>query len=81
MAPPDACLRWGALWGISDVNATEEKAITMDYGKSGNLKLGKHEPHNKEGDKGAKKPVKAGRPTKEDLLARMKAATEAKKAG
>jgi hypothetical protein len=53
----------------------------MDYGKSGNPKLGKHEPQNKEGDKGPKKPVKAARPTKEDLLARMKAATAAKKAG
>jgi hypothetical protein len=60
-------------------NATGTKAMTMDYGKSGNPKLGKHEPHNKEGSKGDAKPAKAARPTKEELLARMKAAV-AKKA-
>ncbi len=53
----------------------------MDYGKSGNPKLGKHEPQNKEGDKGPKKPVKAARPSKEELLARMKAALEEAKKG
>ncbi len=53
----------------------------MDYGKSGNPKLGKHEPHNKEGAKGDAKPVKGARPSKEELLARMKAATEAKAKG
>ena len=53
----------------------------MDYGKSGNPKLGRHEPQNKEtGDK-AKKPPRPGRPGKEELLARMKAATEAAKKG
>ncbi len=50
-----------------------------DYGKSGNPKLGKHEPHNKEGSKGPKKPAANPRPSKEELLARMKAAIEAKK--
>jgi hypothetical protein len=53
----------------------------MDYGKSGNPKLGKHEPHNKEGTKGDAKPAKGARPSKEELLARMKAAAAAKKAG
>lgn len=51
----------------------------MDYGKSGNPKLGKHEPQNKEGDKGPKKPPAKARPTKEELVARMKAAAESKK--
>lgn len=53
----------------------------MDYGKSGNPKLGRHEPQNKEtGDK-PKKPPRPGRPGKEELLARMKAAAEAAKKG
>jgi hypothetical protein len=53
---------------------------SKDDGDRCNGKLGKHEPQNKEGDKGPKKPVKAARSTKEELLARMKAATAAKKA-
>jgi hypothetical protein len=56
----------------------------MDYGKSGNPKLGKHEPINKEGAKAAKPKgstkVLNKRPSKEELLAQLKAAAEAKKA-
>lgn len=50
----------------------------MDYGKSGNPKVGKHEPHNKERSKGLKDAANA-RPSKAELLAKMKAALEAKK--
>jgi hypothetical protein len=78
---PEACLRCGLVWGICGGNRSVKEATEMDYGKSGNPKLGKHEPHNKEGDKGPKKPAKAGRPSTDELLARMKAAAEAKKAG
>ncbi|MES2143280.1 MAG: hypothetical protein V4516_02765 [Pseudomonadota bacterium] len=56
----------------------DERVTLMDYGKSGNPKLGKHEPQNKEGDKGPKKPAKPARPSKEELLARMKAAVTGK---
>jgi hypothetical protein len=49
----------------------------MDYGKSGNPKQPKSRS-----EQGTGKPpapaTNAGRPTKEDLLARMKAAAEAK---
>lgn len=50
----------------------------MDYGKSGNAKVGKHEPINKEGSKGAKTSGD-GRPSKADLVAKLKAAAEAKR--
>jgi hypothetical protein len=60
---------------------SDQEATQMDYGKSGNPKLGKHEPQNKEGDKGPKKPPAKARPTKDELVARMKAAAEGKKAG
>lgn len=49
----------------------------MDYGKSGNAKVGKHEPINKEGGKGGKEATD-GRPTKAELVAKLKAAAEAK---
>ena len=48
----------------------------MDYGKSGNAKVGKHEPINKEGGKGANA-TGNGRPTKAELVAKLKAAAEA----
>ena len=48
----------------------------MDYGKSGNAKVGKHEPINKEGVKGAKT-TGNGRATKAELVAKLKAAAEA----
>lgn len=48
----------------------------MDYGKQGNQKVGKHEPINKEGGKGAKE-TSNGRPTKAELVAKLKAAAEA----
>lgn len=53
----------------------------MDYSKSGNADLRKvgpkHVEHNQHGT--AKKPF-GSRPSRDDLLARMKAAAEAKKA-
>ena len=49
----------------------------MDYGKSGNAKVGKHEPINKEGGKGAKTTTN-GRASKAELVARLKASAEAK---
>jgi hypothetical protein len=50
----------------------------MDYGKSGNPKLSKDLFRHKSPD--TKSEAKKGaRPTKEELLARMKAAAEAKK--
>lgn len=51
----------------------------MDYGKSGNAKVGKHEPINKEGGK-VSKTAPNGRPTKAELVAKLKAAAEANKA-
>ena len=52
----------------------------MDYKTSGQPKQGKHEPKNRETGEKAKKPPRPDRPGKEELLARMKAAAEAKKA-
>lgn len=52
----------------------------MDYKMSGNPKGGKAEPKNRETGEKAKKPPRPGRPDKDALLARMKAAAEAKKA-
>jgi hypothetical protein len=52
----------------------------MDYKTSGNPKRGKHEPQNRETGEKAKKPPRPGRPSKEELLARLKVAAEAKKA-
>ena len=50
----------------------------MDYGKSGNPKTPKTRPHNSAG--APPDPAgNAGRPTKEELLARMKAVAKAKK--
>jgi hypothetical protein len=51
----------------------------MDYGKSGSPKPGKFRPGND--DAIPRDAGNAGRPTKEELLARMKAAAEAKKKG
>ena len=54
----------------------------MDYKMSGNPKGGKAEPKNRETGEKAKKPPRPGRPSKEELLARMKAAAaEAKTEG
>lgn len=50
----------------------------MDYKKSGNPKGGKHEPKNRETGEKAKKPPRPGRPDKEELLARIKAAAARK---
>jgi hypothetical protein len=56
--------------------------MTMDYGKSGNPKGGKHEPKNKEGKNlTAAEAAEAARKEKAELLARMKAAAEATKNG
>ncbi len=55
----------------------------MDYGKSGNPKAIKGQPKHKVGVKGlgAEKSPSGGRPSKEELVAKLKAAAEAKKAG
>lgn len=59
----------------------EQEVTVMDYKATGAAKLGKNAPkhveHNAHGT--TKKPF-GQRPSKEELLARMKAATEAKKA-
>lgn len=52
----------------------------MDYKTSGQPKGGKAEPKNRETGEKGKKPPRPGRPSKEELLERMKAAAEAKKA-
>ncbi len=51
----------------------------MDYGKSGNPKLSKGAPrHQEHNAPGSEKAPFGKRPSKADLLARMKAAAEAK---
>jgi hypothetical protein len=50
----------------------------MDYGKSGNPKLAKDLFRHKSAD-AKTDAAKSARPSKEELLARMKAAAEAKK--
>jgi len=52
----------------------------MDYGKSGAAKQGKNKPrHNEHNAKGSEQSPFGQRPSKADLLARMKAATAKKK--
>ncbi len=54
----------------------------MDYSKSGNAKADKNTPKRKVGKGlGAEKSATGGKASKEELLARMKAAAEAKKQG
>jgi hypothetical protein len=53
---------------------------TMDYSKSGGPKTAKNPTRHQEGKPSKAKPP-GGRLSKEELLARMKAATEAKKPG
>ncbi|GLS85738.1 hypothetical protein GCM10010873_07120 [Cypionkella aquatica] len=52
----------------------------MDYGKSGNPKADKNEPQRKVGKKGlgAERSATGGKASKEELVARMKAAAAAK---
>lgn len=53
----------------------------MDYSKSGNANLTKKHPkHSEHNQHGTAKTPFGARPSREDLLARMKAAAEAKKA-
>ena len=53
----------------------------MDYGKSGNAKTDKNAPKHHVGKGlGAEKSPTGGKASKEELVARMKAAAEAKKA-
>ena len=53
----------------------------MDYGKSGNAKVDKNVPKHRVGKGlGAEKSPSGGRASKDELVARMKAAAEAKKA-
>ncbi len=53
----------------------------MDYSKSGNPKTARNEPRHQAGKPKGDAPTPGGRATKEELLARMKAAAEAKKQG
>lgn len=55
----------------------------MDYSKSGNPKAVKGQPKHKVGAKGlgAEKSPTGGRASKEELVAKLKAAASAKKAG
>ena len=54
----------------------------MDYSKSGTPKAGKNAPRHKEHNaKGSDKNPFGGKETKAELLARMKAAAEAKRKG
>ena len=56
--------------------------MTMDYKAAGAPKLGKNAPkHSEHNAHGSTKKPFGQRPSKEELLARMKAAAEAKKAG
>lgn len=51
----------------------------MDYKKSGAVKPGKNEPRHQERKPPGNPPSPGGRATKAELLARMKAAAEARK--
>ena len=52
----------------------------MDYGKSGYVKAGTNMPRHKDGNaKGAPKPAVGQAEAKADLVARIKAAAEARK--
>ena len=54
----------------------------MDYSKSGNARADKNTPKNKPGrGLGAEKSTTGGRPSKEELVAKLKAIAEAKKQG
>lgn len=53
----------------------------MDYSKSGNPRVSKNEPKNKTGrGLGAEKSPSGGKASKEELVAKLKAIAEAKKA-
>ncbi len=51
----------------------------MDYGKSGAVKPGRKEPPHQERKLSGKVPPPGGRLSKEELVARIKAAAEARK--
>lgn len=54
----------------------------MDYSKSGGPKMGKNKPrHTEHNAKGSDKNPYGSRPSKAELLARMKAAADKKKEG
>jgi hypothetical protein len=53
----------------------------MDYKKSGTVKPGRNEPRHQERKLSGPPPTPGGRATKAELLARMKAAIEARKRG
>ena len=53
----------------------------MDYSKSGGAKMGRNQPrHSEHNSYGSDKTPFGSRPTKAELLARLKAAADAKKA-
>jgi hypothetical protein len=62
-------------------SAGKSKRYFMDYGKTGAAKVRKNSPtHNEHNAKGTAKNPFSVKETKAELLARMKAAAEAKKA-
>jgi hypothetical protein len=73
-------LRQAAVSGISRGKAAG-KGSAMDYGKSGAANMAKKTPRHKEhNEPGSNKNPFGKRPSKEELVAKLKAAAEAKKA-
>ena len=65
---------------MTTIISANREGITMDYGKSGNFKPSKNAPrHNEHNAKGTTQNPFGARATKAELIARMKAAAEAKK--
>ncbi|MDE3026914.1 MAG: hypothetical protein KGH84_00775 [Paracoccaceae bacterium] len=72
-------MKQSAISGMSGEMGAGREGITMDYGKSGAVKTGKGTPRHKEHNaKGTEKNPFGQMPDKAALLARMKAAAEAK---
>jgi len=62
------------------IETSANEGMIMDYGKSGASKGGKNAPRHKEhNEKGTEKNPYGSRDTKAALIARLKAASEAKK--
>lgn len=67
---------------MSTTTCVNRKGIEMDYGKSGASKPGKKAPRHKEHNaKGTAKNPFGTTATKADLIARLKAAADARKKG
>ncbi len=67
---------------MREVSAHQDGGTAMDYGKSGNPKNVKAAPkHREHNQKGSKANPYGATPAKAELLARMKAAAEARASG